>query len=64
MVYYVEKVIVPFLNEKRAKMSLEKTHPTLALFDYFRGQAASEFYSMLEKHDIIPVLHGPSKLYR
>lgn len=56
MVRYVEKVIVPFLNEKRAKMSLEKTHPSLALFDCFRGQATSEFYSLLKKHNIIPVL--------
>ena len=56
MVRYVEKVIVPFLDEKRAEMNLEKTHPALALFDCFRGQVTPEFYSLLEKHNIIPVL--------
>ena len=56
MVRYVEKVIVPFLDENRAEMNLEKTHPALALFDCFRGQVTPEFYSLIEKHNIIPVL--------
>ena len=56
MVRYVEKVIVPLLDEKRAEMNLEKTHPALALFDWFRGHVTPEFYSLLEKHNIILVL--------
>ena len=50
---YVDKVIVPFLDEKRAALKLDKTHPALAIFDCFRGQTTPESYSLFEKHNII-----------
>ena len=50
---YVEKIIVPFLDEKRAALNLDMTYPALAIFACFRGQTTLEFYSLLEKHNII-----------
>ena len=50
---YVEKIIVPFLDKKRAALKLDKTRPALAIFDCFRGQTTPEFYSLLEKQNVL-----------
>ena len=52
---YVEKIIVPFIDAKRAALHLEKSHPALAIYDCFRGQTTPEFLSLLKKHNIISV---------
>ena len=39
---YVEKIIVPFLDEKRAALNVNKTHLALAIFDCFRRQTTPE----------------------
>uniref|UniRef100_A0A1X7T019 DDE-1 domain-containing protein n=1 Tax=Amphimedon queenslandica TaxID=400682 RepID=A0A1X7T019_AMPQE len=52
---YVEKLIVFYLNEKRAALKLEKSHPALAIFDCFCGQSTTPFFSLLKKHNIIAV---------
>ena len=31
---YVEKILLPFLNEKRADLKLNRSHPALAIFDF------------------------------
>ena len=53
---YVEKIIVPFLNEKRTALKLNRSHPALAIFDYFHGQTTPDFYSPLKQYNIIPIL--------
>ena len=55
MLQYVEMVIAPFIDAKRATLHLEKTHSALAIFDCFRGQTTSEFAEVLKKHNIIQV---------
>ena len=55
MLRYVEKVIVPFVDDKRATLQLDKAHPALAIFDCFRGQTTPEFAAALKKHNIIQV---------
>ena len=55
MLRYVEKIIVPFLNNKRASLHLNKKHPALCIFDHFRGQMTTEFRNMLSKHNIVYV---------
>ena len=52
---YVEKIVVPFLSQKREALKLAKSHPALALYDCFRGQTTDEFKSPLEKHNIVTV---------
>ena len=55
MLRYVEKVIVLFVDDKRATLQLDKAHPALAIFDCFRGQTTPEFAAALKKHNIIQV---------
>ena len=55
MLRYVEMVIAPFIDAKRATLHLDKTHPALAIFDCFRGQTTPEFAEVLKKHNIIQV---------
>lgn len=55
MLRYVKKIIVPFLNNKRASLHLNKKHPALCIFDHFRGQMTTEFKNMLSKHNIVYV---------
>ena len=38
MVGFIDKVLLPFVQEKRRAMSLEDNHPCLCIFDVFRGQ--------------------------
>ena len=59
MMRYVEMVIAPFVDDKRATLQLDKTHPALAIFDCFRGQTTPEFTAVLKKHNIIQV-HVPA----
>ena len=35
---YIDKIIVPIVNETLPVLKLEATHPPLAIFDCFRGQ--------------------------
>lgn len=52
---YVERIIVPFVTQKREALKLERTHPALALFDCFRGQTTPEIHDLLEKHNIVAI---------
>ena len=56
---YIDKIIVPFITQKREALKLEKTHPALAIFDCFRGQTTADFRSLLEHH----CCSSTSKLY-
>ena len=37
-------------------LKLEKCHPSLAIMDSFHGQTTPEFLSLLETHNIIPII--------
>ena len=37
MLRYIEKIIVPFVNERRGELKLPKSHHALAIFDCFKG---------------------------
>ena len=52
---YIEKIIVPFVSQKREALNLPTTQPALALFDCFRGQTTPDILSLLEEHSIIAV---------
>ena len=55
MIQYVETVIAPFLDDKRAALQLNKMHPVLAVFNCSHGQTTPEFSALLQKHNIIQV---------
>ena len=42
MIRYLEKIIIPFADQKRISLKLEQTHPALAIFDCFRGQTTTD----------------------
>ena len=45
---YVEKIIVLFIDRKRAELKLDATHLALAIFYCFKGQTTEDFYKLLE----------------
>ena len=55
MKWYVEKIVVPYLEAKRVALKLSKSHPPLAIFDCFRGQTTPEFLPLLKVHNIVSV---------
>ena len=52
---YINKIIVPFVAQKRKELKLEPTHPAAAIFDNFRGQTTANILSHLRKNNIIPI---------
>ena len=56
---YIEKMIVPFISEKRKHLGLPASQPALTIFDRFRGQTTPDILSLLEKHNIIAI-HVPA----
>ena len=59
MVRYFEKIIVPFLNQKRTQLNLPMSHPALAIFDCFKGQTTPSVKALHAKHNIRFVLIPP-----
>ena len=52
---YIDKVIVPFVSEKRRQLKLDPTSPAAAIFDNFRGQTTDTILSLLRSHHIVPI---------
>ena len=55
MKHYVEKIIVPFVSNKRAELKLTASHLALAIFDSFKGQTTPAIYSLLRSHNIVAI---------
>ena len=49
---YLEKILIPFIEEQRTVLKLKSTHRALVLADGFKGQNTEEFIAVLEKHNI------------
>jgi len=54
--WYVQKIIIPSVNNKREMLKLQKQHPALAIIDYFKGQTTSRILSLLRENNIVPVI--------
>lgn len=52
---YIEKIIVPFIVQKKQSLNLPTSQPALAIFDCFRGQTTPNILSLLEKNNIVVV---------
>ena len=50
---YLQKIIIPFVNEQRTKLKCSPDQPALALFDAFRGQQTENIAAILEEHNIL-----------
>ena len=51
---YIEKIIVPFISQKRQSLDLP-SQPALAIFDCFCGQTTPDILSLLDKHNVIAI---------
>ena len=52
MVAYVEKILVPYVSNKRKALKLPQDYPTLVLFDHFSGQMTDAFFKLLEENHL------------
>ena len=53
---YIERIVVPFVTKKREVLKLPSDHPTLALFDGFKGQTTDGICQILSDNHISFVL--------
>ena len=53
---YLERIIIPFVSQKRQFLKLSKSHPALAIFDGFRGQTTDTILNLLKDNNIRYVL--------
>lgn len=57
MVSYIEKIMVPYVKQKREELNLPEDHPALAIFDEFKGQT---IFKLLESNNIRYVVVPPN----
>ncbi len=53
---YIEKILTPYVNQKRRELSLDIQHPALVIFDRFKGQCTSSVLLALEKQNFLIVV--------
>ena len=56
MLSYLEKVIFPYLQKKKAELQLESDHPALLLFDNFKAQCIKDLLKLLDTKKINVVI--------
>ena len=49
---YIDKILVPYVTQKRQQLSLDTQHPALVIFDRFKGQCTSHVLDSLRKNNI------------
>ena len=52
MVHFIDYVLVPYVQSTRAKLSLDKDHFALALFDIFAAHRCKTVLQALEENNI------------
>ena len=56
MKQYVEKIILPYVNDKRKELKLPHDQPALLIFDNFKAQTTSSILKLLDSHNLDIVL--------
>ena len=57
---YLQKILLPFINEQRKALLLKSSHRALVIFDGFKGQNTPDFTAILEQHNISIVKVPPN----
>ena len=57
---YIEKIIVPFVTQKRKALELKVSYPAVTVFDGFRGQTTNDIHTLLKDHSIIAMQLPPN----
>ena len=52
MMDYVNKILFPYITQKRQLLKLDPLHPALVIFDRFRGQCTDRFLSLLNANNV------------
>ena len=52
MLEFIDKVLVPYVNQTREKLQLASNHPALALFDVFAAHRCDSVLGKLRQHHI------------
>ena len=48
MIDYVNKILLPYITQKRKQLNLDSLYPSLVIFDHFKGQCTDQFLSLLK----------------
>ena len=59
MIQYMERIFIPYVQNKKGELGLPSTHPTLAIFDEFKGQTTDVILNLLERNNIYYVIVSP-----
>ena len=49
---YLQKILIPYVDEKRKQLKLSPDYPAMVLFDKFTGQGTQELFHLLEANHI------------
>ena len=52
MIDYVNKILLPYITQKRQQLNLDSLYPSLVIFDRFEGQCTDQFLSLLKDNGI------------
>ena len=58
MIQYTERIFIPYVQNKK-ELGLPSTHPTLAIFDEFKGQITDVVLNLIESNNIYYVIVPP-----
>ena len=56
MLKYIERIIVPYVQQRRLQLKLSSGYPELVIFDVFKGQCVESIFKKLEENNILYVL--------
>ena len=57
---YFERIIFPYIEEKRSELKLSNDQPALPIFDNFKTQCTSSILRLLDRHNVNVVLIPPN----
>ena len=52
MKQYIEKIILPYVNDRRKELKLSGNQPALLIFDNFKAQTTSSFLKLLDNYNL------------
>ena len=57
---YIDKIILPYLCQKRQELKLSPEQPAVLIFDNFKGQCTEELLKLLDSNNVDVVLVPPN----
>lgn len=57
---YIEKIIIPFVSQKRQSLKLSISHPAIPIFDGFQGHTINTTLHLLKDNNIHYIIVPPN----